>query len=691
MIRETRRSLLNSRRAFAAKFPPVLAALVVFGVLSVLTLDGCSRAQKHPNVLLITLDTTRADRLGCYGYTNALTPNLDRLAADGARFAAMETVAPITLPAHATMLTGLHPPEHGARLNGDTTLAKDVPTITSVFRKEGYRTAAIIAFTVLSAKYGLSGGFDLYDAPPIDPAIEELMHTPPQFQEDGANTPYRRGDKVADAALAWLRGDGRKGRPWFLWVHFYDAHMPLHWNRKDVGPGFKDPYDAEIAFMDRQVGRLLDYLDQTGQKERTLVVAVADHGEGLGQHGEPGHTYLLYESTTHVPCLVRYPACIPGGQVHTNNTSLVQLAPTVLDLAGLRPTAEIAHLWGSLGWLDEKRTNEGGKECRSDSLAPALRESRSAANVLCHGETDNGYFRFGWAPLRSVRVENWKYIRAPRAELYNLSTDPQETSNLVDVETNRARALEHALREREDIMVRRKGAEVKLDEREWHQMESLGYAAGKHNEDSDTVDYRLLPDVKLVLPAMTASVEVARRIDAGDVGDRTLEMATNIVAISPGSAEFHAQLGRLLQLRGNSQGAIAAYRSALRLTPARPDFRANLGVIYAKGGQLDLALEQFRDALRLQPGSAEAKGNLAQALNDAARQAVVRKEYAQGEKLVMEGKSLEPANPGWDLSLAGVKLEAGQRDAAISILKDLVATHPNYRSALDALRRLEQK
>jgi len=252
----------------------------------------------HPryNVLFITLDTTRADHLGCYGSVDATTPNLDAVAEHGTRFEQAFSAVPLTLPSHATMMTGLYPPEHGVRVNGMHRLGDGIPTLAEVFKQHKYQTAAFVAAFVLDKRFGLTRGFDVYDdykVPETKNAYENNMYK------------YRRGDVVVDSALAWMKTNSAK--PFFCWVHFYDPHRPYYYK--------KDPYNKSITFMDRQVGRLLKSLREQKLMSRTVIVLVADHGEGLGEHNEDEHGLLLQPAVMRVPLIVSQVGRLPEGKV----------------------------------------------------------------------------------------------------------------------------------------------------------------------------------------------------------------------------------------------------------------------------------------------------------------------------------------------------------------------------------------
>src|SRR5439155_12699307 len=278
-----------------------------------------------PDILLITLDTTRADHLGAYGDRRAQTPRLDQLARDGVLFERAIAAAPITLPAHASLLTGIYPFTHGVRNNGSFSLRPAVPTLTTVLHERGYVTAAFVSAFVLDRRYGLAQGFDTYN--------DRFVRT------DARGELERRGDETARAAGEWLNRVGRDERPLFLWVHLYDPHDPY-----DPPPPFREafagrPYDGEIAFADQAVGAIFDQYARLGRRVPPIVAVVGDHGESLGEHEEETHAMFVYESTLRVPLILSWPGHLPAGRRVPAVVRGIDLAPTLLDLAGQPPLA----------------------------------------------------------------------------------------------------------------------------------------------------------------------------------------------------------------------------------------------------------------------------------------------------------------------------------------------------------------
>src|SRR5262245_10488970 len=336
---------------------------------------------RRPNVLLITLDTTRADRLGCYGCATALTPALDALAAEGVLFERAYTPAPLTLPSHASMMTGLYPREHGLVTNGRGCLDENISTLAEILRDAGYHTGGFIGSFVLHSKFGLRRGFAVYD--------DDMTNTDPT--EDGMHR-QRDGVWVVDSALAWLQQ--RRKKPFFCWVHLYDAHAPYSAHVDEFGGRFSDrPYDGGIAYVDLQIQRLVNHLRANRLWRETLVVVVGDHGESLGEHDEEEHGLTLYNSVMQVPWIWAGRGAPAAGRRVPQPVSLVDLRPTLLQAVGLRDTGPTS----------------------GRSLCVALTGGAAAAED-CYSAADFPLIEHGWAPLRSLTTAGWKYIRTPDVE-----------------------------------------------------------------------------------------------------------------------------------------------------------------------------------------------------------------------------------------------------------------------------------
>jgi len=381
------------------------------------TIDGlwAGRGVDKPNVILITLDTTRADHLGCYGYPGAKTPRLDALARKGALFEQAATTAPLTLPAHTSILTGMYPTYHGVRINGNTAVSAEQTTAAEILSSRGYQCGAFIGAFVLDGRWGLNQGFQRYDD----------QFDLGKYKHIDLGAIQRPGNQVMDAALSWL--EGQKNQPFFAWIHLYDPHSPYEPPepyRSEFGSGgLAGLYDGEIAFMDEQVGRCVDWLETNGLTEKTVLVLLGDHGEGLGSHGEGTHGYFIYDYALHVPLLVVAPFKEMQGVRVPTQVSVVDVFPTLLELARTAPPAKVQ-----------------GRSLLLPILRPAKKTAESA-----YSESMAPNLQFGWSALHSLRTPRYKYIDAPRAELYDLTQDAGETTNLFASSPDIARRMKAEL------------------------------------------------------------------------------------------------------------------------------------------------------------------------------------------------------------------------------------------------------
>lgn len=414
-----------------------IAAAVAIGLAAA----AMRPAPTQPDVVVITLDTARADRLPAYGFASVSTPALDRLAREGTVFTDAMTVAPLTLTAHTSLFTGLYPPHHGVRDNADAPLAAAHETLASNLHARGFRTAAFVGSMVLGAERGLAAGFDLYD----------------DGSEEGSVAPRRRpANEVIDRAVRWVQTTPDSSR-FLLWVHLYDLHAiptPPEPYRSRYGG---DQYVAAIAFADAQIDRLLAAIGP--RLDRTIVVVAGDHGESLGEHGETEHGIFLYQAPLHVPLIVRAPGVAPARL--TDPVSLVDVEPTILDL---------------LGW--PSRSVDGV------SLASALTGKGLLPERRLYAESM--YPRhFGWAPLRAIRDGRFKFIDAPRPELYDLEPDPLERHDIASERPAVVRGMRVALAAFEaNGAPARGGSPLSSEARD--RLAALGYLSGPLRMANDT-------------------------------------------------------------------------------------------------------------------------------------------------------------------------------------------------------------
>lgn len=411
---------------------------------------GCGKAERPYNVVIFTFDTVRADAIGCYGNERVGTPAIDALAAEGVRFAQADTPLPITLPSHATILTGRYPMAHGVRDNGLFVVPHEETTLAEILAARGYRTGASVgAFPVIS-RFGLNQGFEFFDddvSPSTEDDLGRLRKAAAKIYFDA-----RRAGRVNEALIPWL--DQHADEPFFLWLHYYDPHHPLA-----PPPPFNqlfadDPYLGEISYADSCFGQFLEHLKELGVDDRTIIVMTSDHGEGRGDHNEDTHSLLNYQSTLHVPLIIRVPGG-PAGVVISSRVGTVDIVPTILDYLGI---SDIEGIQGQ-------------------SLRPVM-EGRfsSGAPSLYYAETLSPRLSHDWGELRTLYEGKFKYIHGPRPELFDLEADPGEVHDLSGEMPDRVDEMKSSLQE---FMTRHVAdhaeTRVTMDEDTRARLEALGY------------------------------------------------------------------------------------------------------------------------------------------------------------------------------------------------------------------------
>lgn len=531
-------------------------------LLAILVLLACSRPEDGlaaRNALLITLDTTRADALSCYGGRAGVTPHLDRLASQGVLFTNARTSAPLTLPAHASMLTGLYPPRHTVRDNGLAPLPQSALTLAELARANGVQTFAVVASSVLDPAFGLDQGFDVYDAPP---------------RNAGHAEPERRAPEVLRAALARLaRRD--KSRPFFLWVHFYDPHVPYAPPRAFLEQAGGDAYLGEVASADAALGELLAHLERDGALDSTTLVVVADHGESLGEHGEPTHGALCYDSTAHVPLLVRWPGARGAGRRVDSIVSVVDVFATVLEALHVEQPS--------------------GVDGVSLSTAGA-----GARGVYC--ESYSGWLNYGWSPLATWVDERAKYLASSRPELYDPALDPGELHDLMAAPPLNVAPYGAALRAvLEGVRLPLEHVEA-FDPALLESLRALGYGATGKAPPSmpspfETSDLPSPRERAVELAPLTLASALA---DAGRPAE-ALPLLREILAANPRHWLALDHLGMDLVAIGEYAEARAVFERRVQIGPRRTDAHLNLGGCLELNGDKAAALEQYEAALELDP------------------------------------------------------------------------------------------
>jgi len=564
------------------------------------------------NLLLISVDTLRADHTSPYG-KEIETPALQRLADEGVLFEQALSPVPMTQPAHTSLFTGHYPARHGVRDNVAYALSDQALTLAECLRQAGYQTAAVVAASVLARRTGLDQGFESYD----DEFSAAQLST-------GLPVVERGGEEVRDRALAWLDGRDR-ARPFALFVHFYDPHVPYS-APGDLGQRYADrPYEGEVVHTDRCVGALVERLERDGLLEKTLVVYLSDHGESLGEHGEQAHGLFLYEAVTRVPLVLRLPGPHPlrGLRIATL-VSLVDVMPTLLELLEL-PTPPV----------------EG------TSLVPLLTGSELPERSLW-AETLYPLF-YRWSPSFSIRRGTHKYIHSPRAELYELASDPREEHNLLLAQPELAAGMEAALEAQLGRWAgQRSTAEEAASLESIQALSALGYAAGA------AVD----PQAAGSLPDAKDRVEVYEELASAMalVRERRWREARkrfeSVLEKDPDNPAAHLNLGDLLAQRGEFQGAVQHLQACLAVSPDNRMAQATLGILYFSWGRLDEAQPLFEGILAASPRSPEPMFFLGQLCER-------RGQLASALEWYEKAHALMPGIPGLEQRLGEVRRKLG--------------------------------
>jgi choline-sulfatase len=596
-----------------------LCGLCVLGGFFCVVMAACNTEKPSPktsarNLVLITIDTLRADHVGAYGWSRARTSTLDAIAKNGALFEHAYAAAPITLTSHATLLSGRYPPGHGARDNG-LRMSQDVPTLATELRAKGFATAAFVAAFPLDHQFGLNRGFDVYG--------DRLPRG-----ADGRLANERPATDVVNEAIAWLSTTNAEqrttnvARPFFLWIHLFEPHAPYGDPSNRSRPAL-ERYDDEIAIADREAGRLVAALGPAAAT--TLVVAAGDHGEAFGEHEEYAHSIFVYDTTLRVPLVMSGPG-IPAGTRVTEGVTLADVAPTVMRALGV-PMTKVDGIDLSPAF---SRAPLPQRELYAESFAPLV--------------------EFGWAPLRAVRAGGWKLIASPKPELFDSRTDPDERSNAIASQPDVARRL--TLRadrySTDSLSTNAGGPGGEAAER----LRALGYSSGSPTSNQQSAISNFRPDPKdrreaiariaqvtsgeLSGPALLAALQGIvhddprngqaqlrlgyARLQAGDCKSAEPAFHAAVAAGLPG-ADVHLGLATCLGQRGDLAGAERALAEARRIDPDNPGVIANLGLVQASKGDFSAAIQSLSAAVAADPAMHEARFNLAVVYAKAGRRA----------------------------------------------------------------------
>ncbi len=658
--------------------PLVAACIFLGGVLTVFDRPAGAAAGK-PSLIVITVDTLRADRVGAYGYRKARTPSMDKLAQQGVLFSQAFSHVPLTLPSHCSLFTGFLPLSHGVRDNGER-LRSTPATLAEIARGRGYATAAFVGAFPLDSRFGLNRGFDTYD---------DLYGSRNRIQDMAFVE--RRAEEVNRRAEEWIRAHSRE--PFLVWVHYFDPHAPY-----DPPPPFDREfagreYDGEIAYADECLGKLLEVVKDSGRADGTLVVLTSDHGEGLGAHEEKTHGIFIYDATLHVPLIIAGPEPLPRGRVVEAQVGLSDVLPTVLDL---------------MGW-PAQRTLPGR------SLVPMM--TRPGADVdgsarPLYIESMAPLLSRNWAPLRGIRTSAWKYIDAPTAELYDLKSDPGETLNLHDSRPEIVRRLRGDMETaitRQAVSPSDTSPGPAADREARQKLRSLGYlGSGVGPATMPRPDPKTMIALDNLLSDAVNASETNRLEEADKIykdilrrqpdyvigydyaaynlakmgrGGEAIRLLEEAVGRGLGTDQILAHLGLYYQEAGRLDDSIRTLETALELNPDVSEAYNDLGVSLFKSGRIEEAIGAFNKSLSLDP-------HYAMAMNNLGNCQLALKNYAEAAERYRSAIAADDRLASARNGLAAVNYRQGLIEEAVKLWEKSLEIEPRQPEALYNLGRV---
>jgi len=598
------------------------------------------------NVLLITIDTLRADRLGCYGYQKIETPRIDNFAQEGVLLENNIADVPLTLPSHASILTGTYVLYHNVRDNGNYILRKEYLTIAEILKECGYATSAFVSAFVVDSRFGLDQGFDYYYDFDEEILDEEKALALSEIQ--------RIGEETNREFFDWLSKNYRNR--FFTWLHLYDPHDPYTPPEPYRTRYSHSLYDGEVAYIDMLMGEIISRLKAFGILDDTLIIFASDHGEALGEHNEETHQYFIYDSVMHVPLIFRLPGTLPQGKVIKEQTRNIDIVPTILSLLN----------------IDLKKY----PELQGVDLLPLLKGEVSNLQLEAYSETKIPQFRFGWSDLASIRYEGWKYIRAPRPELYDVAADPGELNNLIEQHQDKADEFQKRL----ELLVKNYSAEAsdevkpqRLDAESAAKLQSLGYLTGTTSKQSalSNIDPKdKIEEFKFVNYTMSSAI---KDVEEGRFRQALTELR-ELEKVNPNFDQMRYYLGKAYLGLNQPRKAIEQFKSALRINP-------NHLLAYVDSAKAYVALKEFDTAetiLRSGFGPNQDSylfhfnlGFINQLKGDTHK---AIKEYLKAEKF--NSKSSQLCG-----NISSAYLILGEKDEAIQWLKKALSLNPNLPQA----------
>lgn len=593
--------------------------------------------QQDLNVLIMTLDTTRWDRLGAYGDRRAETPNLDRLAAEGVLFEQAITSVPLTLPAHSTLFTGMLPPRHGVRDNGGYVLDPKHTTLATTLKQAGWSTGAFIGAFVLDAKFGLDQGFDTYHD----------KFDVSKYRSVSLGDIARTAGDVVDNALPWL--ESHADERFFAWLHFYDAHTPYTPPEPYKSRFRGQPYAGEIAYVDSQVGRMLQWLDTKGLRERTIVIAIGDHGESLNEHGEGTHGLFIYDATIRVPFIVRAPFDRTAGRRVRSTVRSEDVMPTLLDMLGQPRPAEV----------------------QGRSLVPLLTGAAADLELDAYSESLYAFNHYGWSDLKALRSGRFKYIATSRPELYDLERDPGESTNLYSERRSLADRLAAELERLTVEQDEAQSAPATVDPETRERLAALGYIDSFSNAARQPGEQ--LPDAKDKIDIFNL-MTTAHETSGKETVESTIERLRRVVSMDPDILDAWVMLGNAYFRAHDHAAALAQYKRALQIRPDYDLATVNLAAAYRALGDYDAALVGYERYLQKDPKNAWVRYQMGEMFADLNQ--LDKAEEAFRQSLIDDTRVAAARN-----ALGVVALKRGDVDRAEQEIRAAIAQKPDVKLA----------
>jgi arylsulfatase A-like enzyme/Tfp pilus assembly protein PilF len=637
---------------------------------------------KNLNVILITIDTLRADHVGAYKNGKADTPTLDTLAGEGVLFERCITQTPLTLPSHTTILSGTFPLYHRVRDNGGFLVPGKLQLVSEVLKENGFSTAAFVGAFVLHSKWGLNQGFDFYSD---------------RFDASRYGKILLENDRPAGAVLGdasqWIVKN--KDKRFFTWIHLYDPHSPYRPPAPFAGKHPDSPYRDEVEYTDHELGKFFDFLKINGLYDRSLIIAVSDHGESLGEHGEMEHGFFLYEPTVHVPLIIRAPTTFAVEKV-TGTVELADVAPTILDIIGIPIPASY----------------------QGESLLKLMKGQKQKRSGNAYAETYYPRLHFGWSALKVLYNEKKKYISAPEEELYNLDTDSREKNNLALANPSESLNLRKKLW---NFQVQRSknalvpGAAANMDKKDLDRLRSLGYVTGTASVDANSSGG--LPDPKVKIGVYNDFKESETLVNTGKF-DEAIQRLSSVIASDPAVTDAHVLLGHCYQNKGMYNEALNCFYPVLEMKPdynfvmidtaaslmALRDYEKAeselqrflkrfpddyllhemLGNVYYYQRDYEKALAAFNRSIEIEPGNAAALERIGAIY-------IARNEPRKAQPYIEKAASINPQLKESNFSLALIAEESGNLDKAIEFYIKEIETNPgNFKASYNLAEDLRK-